>query len=477
MLITTVYSGPEGIFVSGVGLYGFPDRGAFEVPLEYAARWDDPGCRLHEIEVMTRDPFEQRHGFIFHEACWSLLEKTHYAQPVPYSRLYEVCSSMPSPLRHPGLKSFGHDFGGLVLVDNKNFYPWEDRVFKRDPPLSKQLQLTYMNPLSVPEFRQLLKKRRQVIPKSANLRCTRQIRQNGDSFSNSTSEEDTFNGLISSSDLFSRLPVEICDMIAYPLPTSDICNLRLVSKTFFSVFEDQRFWATRFSPHSSRAWLFELWNHSEQKDWKWLYRCTDDTRLAFAFRNRKRVWNLAKHLRDLASLQLKEPSTTCMQYRKATSGYREVSGDLILANSDYDFEEGCLLLHQQYVSIPQSLTQIAFSAVDVGDIEYISGIRFVLSEGTAIEFGYWSDKKVYSAHITSLWGFHVAAGSRGIQALQAIADEQHTSQWLGSPNECPKTRYLAVSKPVKALKVGFDVSNSRASCFSLLLITCADDSR
>lgn len=461
MLTSAVYSSPEGTFVSGVGLYKNPGGGAFVVPLDYAARWDDPVCRLHQIGVMTRGPFEQRHGFIFHEACWSLLEKTHHAQPVPYSRLYEVCHSMPFPLRDCGL-SFGHDFGGLVLIDNKNYYSWEDRVFERDPQNFKQLQLTYRNPLNVPEVGQLLKKRRQVISKSRNLRCTRQTRQNGNNLSKSPSEEDTFGKLLSSSHIFNRLPIEIRDMIAYLLPTSDICNLRLASKAFFSVLEDQRFWATRFSPHSDRSWLPELWNPSGQKNWKWLYRCTNDTHLKFAFRNRKRVWKLAEHLRDLASLQWKAPSTTFMQHKKASSGYRQVSGDLTLANSAHGFNEGCRLLHQQCVSIPQSLTQIAFSVVHVGDTEYISGLRFVSSDGTAIEFGYWSEKKVYSANITSLWGFHVAAGIRGIQALQVIADEQHKSQWCGLSDECPKTRYLAVSKPVKALKLGFDVSNSQA---------------
>lgn len=471
MLTSAVYSSPEGTSVSGVGLYNDPRGDQFAVPLEYASRWNDPGCRLQEIGVMAYGSFEKRHGFIFHEVCWSLLEKTYYSQPVPYLRLYEVCNSMPFPLRDCGL-SFGHDFGGLVLVDNKNYYPWEDRVFGRDDADSKQLRLANRDPLNVPDIGQLLKKRPQTIPTLNSLRCTRQTRQIAHTFSKSPSGEDAFGELLSSLDTFSRLPVEIRHMIACLLPTSDICNLRLASKTFFSVFADQRFWITRFSPHSDRAWLFELWNPSGQNDWKWLYRCTNDTHLKFAFRNRKRVWHLAKHLRNLASLQWKVPSTTFSQHRKASSGYREVSGDLTLANSVYGFDEGCRLLHQQCISIPRSLAQITFSTVHVGYTEYISGIRLISSEGATTEFGYWSEKKVYSTNITSLLGFHVAVGSRGIQALQVIADEQHTSQWMGCPDECPKTRYLAVCNPVKALKVGFDVSNSQVSCPFLLI--CVD---
>lgn len=80
---------------------------------------------------MAHDPINKRHGFIFHEACWSLLEKTYHPQAVPYSRLYEVCKSMPLAFRGATI-SWGHDFGGLVRQNNENHYPWEDRVFGRD---------------------------------------------------------------------------------------------------------------------------------------------------------------------------------------------------------------------------------------------------------------------------------------------------------------------------------------------------------
>lgn len=143
--------------------------------------------------------------------------------------------------------------------------------------------------------------------------------------------------------------------------------------------------------------------------------------------------------------------------------YRETAGHLIKATSPrfyHDFHEGCRLLRRQYVSIPQSLSQSAFSTVRVGDTEYISGMRLVSSKGAVRKFGYWSERKVYFTDITSLRGVHVAVGSRGIQAIQVVTDE-HTSQWLGSPTKCPKTRYLAVSKPIKTIKAGVNESLPR----------------
>lgn len=42
--------------------------------------------------------------------------------------------------------------------------------------------------------------------------------------------------------------------------------------------------------------------------------------------------------------------------------------------------------------------------------------------------------------------------------------EQHTSQWLGSPDECPKTHFSAISSPVKVLIVEYDISTSQVPC-------------
>lgn len=137
---------------------------------------------------MDNRPIKKRHGFIFHEAFWVLLEKTHHPQAVSYSRLYEVCKSMPfiPRLRGSGL-SFGHDYGGLGLEEN--YFPFEDRVFGRTLH-SSQFQLSDRNPLYLPEVEQLLKKRPHSIPTIWKHHRTRQARQNANTFSKSPLEED-----------------------------------------------------------------------------------------------------------------------------------------------------------------------------------------------------------------------------------------------------------------------------------------------
>ncbi|EED24528.1 hypothetical protein TSTA_078830 [Talaromyces stipitatus ATCC 10500] len=436
-----LFSGPNGVSVSGVGQHNELFLGYFSAHWEYTTRWDNPntGALDGPIGVLTQSPISNRHGFLFHEACWSLLEKIYQPKPIPWSRLYDVCKSMPLSKRGAVNISWGHDYGGLLLSDNESFYPWQRRVFNMS--VDRKLRLSAsMDPMCGSNIEQLLHEQPQGIPFMDKDHPTAQVKR--------------------SVDVFSRLPPEIRDIIAYSLSVRDAANLRLASRSFFSVFANQQFWASRFSPDSDRSWLFELWNKRGYKAWRWLYRRTDDACLSPALRNRKRVWKLLEHLRDIVDLQWKENSQASISHVDIPGlKYRKITADVRLetpSDTRHYFDEGCRLLRQQNVTIPPQLSQVAVSTVQVGDIDYVSGMRFVSSEGTVTEFGYWSGKKIYSTDVTSLEGFNVATGTRGIQAIQILDEKEHTSQWLGSRDECPKTRYLVVSKPIRTIEAGFD---------------------
>jgi len=133
-LRSIVYSNRGGFAVTGVGIYNDPDGADWRAPLDFTARWNDGGHNSptsDEIGVLWQDPINGRYGFPFHEACWSLLEKAYSPELVPYKALFEVCRSLPFPSAGTTL-SWGHDFGGLVFVDNQHRYPWEDRFIKQD---------------------------------------------------------------------------------------------------------------------------------------------------------------------------------------------------------------------------------------------------------------------------------------------------------------------------------------------------------
>lgn len=139
----------------------------------------------------------------------------------------------------------------------------------------------------------------------------------------------------------------------------------------------------------------------------------------------------------------------------------------------HGFNEGCRLFVEKQTSIPSLLSQIVFSVIQLGDTEYIAGMRLIPSQGEAIQLGYRAEGRELFLNITLLAGFNLVVGSRGVQGIQCITGDGRTSQWFGCPYRAPRTRRLAVSGRITAIKAGFDVSRlllifslPSSSCYS-----------
>jgi hypothetical protein len=82
----SVYSGPEGVSVSGVGLNVPNDRGTFTPPTTPTGRWDDAESRgqpSQEIGIGWESVENSRHGFLLHDACWRVLKGRQTERPAP----------------------------------------------------------------------------------------------------------------------------------------------------------------------------------------------------------------------------------------------------------------------------------------------------------------------------------------------------------------------------------------------------------
>lgn len=383
-----------------------------------------------------------RHGFIFHEACWSLLQEAYHPEAVRLARLLEVCRSLPFPLQGTGV-SWGHDYGGLVLLDSQSYYPWEERLIERHEG-SITCQHAKENPYDVLEIQRLLKEPPQCPPCWEKLSSSRPISKKGD--------------------YFARLPWEIREEIAIYLPTTDILSIRRASRAFSHIFSSQPLWASRFEANADRGFLFEARNSKESRDWRSLYRRTNDVRSPPGLQNRKRIWGLIPSLMDILSMRWNNSSRLCpWDLNRDGLRWSEIVGNLRQEQSFgryCGFNEGCRLFNKQSTSIPDLLFQIAFSVIRIGDTEYIAGIRFIPSKGMDICLGYRAEGKELFLDVTVLRGFVSAVGSRGIQALQIITGKGQISQWFGCPSESPRTRRLAVFGSIAAVEAGFDVSIS-----------------
>lgn len=92
------------------------------------------------------------------------------------------------------------------------------------------------------------------------------------------------------------------------------------------------------------------------------------------------------------------------------------------------FNEGCRLLKKYCIFIPDNLSKIAFSIVATGKITYIAGMCLVTSDDADICLGYLAAGIETFFKVTAVKGFVLAVGSRGIQAIQVISVNGHTSK-------------------------------------------------
>ncbi|KAK4238521.1 hypothetical protein C8A03DRAFT_43751 [Achaetomium macrosporum] len=173
--IGTVCTGPEGVLLTGVGLYDDPRLGEFKAP--------------------------SRRGIVFHDACWRLLEEAVRPAPVALQRLLGVCNSLPIP-RRCSAPSLGHEFGGAAIADNVSHFPWEDRY--DEPEFLEGDSVFGKNP-----YQEQPPTLQQTAPSSQPL----------------------------NKDCFASLPQELCAAIAMYLPTADVLRARLVSRAFWPLFE------------------------------------------------------------------------------------------------------------------------------------------------------------------------------------------------------------------------------------------------
>lgn len=450
-----VVSNPPGdVSLTGVGLYYDVMGGSCIAPPEADTRWDDSGyeqAECDELGVGLRAG-NGRYGFIFHASCWSLLERAACPTDIPHTKLYEICLSLPRPFGSSCV-SWGHDYGGLLVKDDEHHFPWEGGESwlactdstASDEEDAKQINMTSVlkgDPFNIPEIQSLLSEKPEP-PPSIQLGSTTR----------------------SSGDPFLKLPEEILIQIALSLPTADALNARLASKGFWGIFDSDQFWVSRFKGYAERSWLFETNQIDAFRDWRWLYHRTNRANLgsAPAVQNRRRVWDLAQKVVGIwRQLKFNAVVTGTSSASDTDMGpWVEASGDVKSVHPDaphVDFYEGCRVLHRQRQSLTHlgSLSQVAFSFIEVGNAKLLAGIRLIPQVGGLVQIGYQTESE-QTLDISTLRGFVLALGSRGVHAIQCLTDH-HDHPWCGDPGNSPRTRRLATRDLVTALEVGLDVS-------------------
>ena len=386
---------------------------------------------------MNRKPVNGRYGFVFHEACWSLLEQSFYPEQVPVVQLYEVCRSLPIPTWWQG-GGWGYTFGGHKCIDNHAFNFWKNKASPFHSDQNQGLSPWAKDPCVALEIKSLLEE----APDDQPLEACPSWPASG------------------SDDLFSIVPQEIRDNITSRLPTADVCRLRLASRAFVYTFSSQQFWRSRFQKGGERAWLGEIQGLPKVSNWRWLYRRTSTALLPPALLNRQRVSGLINQIQEILRLKWNECGGLSLVSQVSATRWREVSAELrpCPGLSRFEFDKGYREFHTRSIHIAEQLAQVSFSILVLNRISHVTGMRVTAADGTALSIGYSSDQTWCSASVTSLNGFKLAIGSRGVQGIQVIHGDGTPSQWFGSPDKAPRTHRLVCSKGISALEAGFDVS-------------------
>ena len=457
--------------MSGVGLNHDPDGNLYVVPSSYDARWDDEGYQFpaaDKVPVMRQRSVGDRHGFIFHPVCYSLLQEVFYPREVPVARLLEVCKSFP--FQRLGL-SWGHDYGGIVYVDHGNHYPWEDQ----DIDVVEQPEITYerADPWNILELKELLQ--------GAQLRLLMKQKDN--------STKLTPPGGAILSNCFTRLPLEILEYIVAHLPTDDVRALSRTAKELAMIVPSklgQSFWASRFRTPFELDFIFEAKKYRDRLDWKALYfGVVKATHCSLKLQNRKRIWDLIwSPLSELICLRWSgNLPLHPFDMNKGQLRWREVCGNLqplVEPPGIGKWSVGCKRFRKQCVYIPTLLRQVVVTTILIENATYVTGIGFNSNEGLEVYLGYTAERKKSSLSTTthymdatSVQGFILAVGSRGIQGLQFITYAGRLSQWFGCPDGLPKTHRLATFKSITALEAGFDVRvTSFQHCYQFFNKAC-----
>ncbi|KAH9909772.1 F-box domain-containing protein [Xylariomycetidae sp. FL2044] len=426
--------------------YGMPVAPYFAAPAAYDARWDDPGYDSPQSDcfaVMNQDRSGKNHryGFVFHDACWCLLREASPAKAIPLDRLYDVLRSLPIVTSDDvdGV-DWGHDYGGPP-EKGSGLFPWEVGHLRTDETVEHDIVWS-ANPYQVTELEQLITEAPNPLP--CIVLTTSGVLQ---------TEMDPFSGL----------PYELCAAIAMTLPTSDVLNLRLASKSFWPMIHSQQFWRSRFGGLPERSWLFEARDGRQIQDWRWLYHQTSEANRSPGARNRSRVWKLLQTVTDLVNLKFPHsPIQFGRPLSLDTPGLTRVAADIReiseteFEEGGYVLDEGCCVFYKDHIVIPREASLFTASYVPIGDGGYITGIRFVTSSGSAtVQSGYWGSHQ-RSVAVKGMVGFHLAVSPRGIQAIRCISEGDNVSQWLGYPSDCLTTRRLARLGGIESLELGFD---------------------
>ncbi|KAJ5102304.1 hypothetical protein NUU61_004526 [Penicillium alfredii] len=401
----------EGIYqLSGVGIYHFDMWDASHYLVKVPTKGDSDCAELLTFDISKFNSTRlSRDTFIFHDACWRIIQTCFEDVSIPLAQLAVVLSLVPK----------------FEKVDEDCVYGAEDPTKHVDA--EEIVRLAKRQPKSI-----------SAAPRSKMIlhHPTR--------------------------DTFAILPPEITFEIARHLEIIDFYNVRLVSRWMGRLFDEPAFWATRFEVNRERGFLSCLWakrpKEYARNDWRSLYTCSSLPNLCASLQRRNRIWRRGQWIKDVITMRMQSDQTEATRESDSNLDWREIQAHL-RCDSDLPLHEfPCYVraVQTQSARIPRNLTAIVVSFIREGSMTYVTGLQ-LLSEHEVISLGYIRLGSPIVPVSSDFSGFVVAVDKRGIHALQAIANGV-ASSWIGDMEGRCVTRRLALQEPIQGIEVCCDVS-------------------
>ncbi|KAH8682317.1 hypothetical protein BX600DRAFT_448249 [Xylariales sp. PMI_506] len=460
--------------LSGVG-YHYDDQEDNYVPAEYHQRYDDADLaplsmiQIRDIkppgaDVPAEEQADYAWGFVFHEACWGVLEQAVKPGEINIDALWRILCSVPCA---SGLPNWGHNYGGLYLGNMKDQAKGEHFVL-----LGRNSNLfipsTFASPLRVPELELLVKSMRIRTAGSND-------DENGDS-AVADGEEITIQPSIGDSrrDPFAKLPLELREMLFCYTNSRGAANLRLSSRACAATPLTQLFFQSRFWPNREMHLYFDafLLPSSEMRgtDWMRLYReikfRLKGNRVVLGERNRQRLWrqtiqplaNAMEQVQGLGRLKGNPKWKWNSDLSDLQDGWKSVRTSRL--RSPLAFGELRRIVYSTEIEMPESITGVNISFMEFFGSYYITGLRFTLAERSDLEIGYiHQSSEEYLPVSGSLKGFHVAADECGFRAVALITGQHMVSEyleWAGNHGMLPSMPLKAAGSGFRRLRASFD---------------------
>ncbi|RYP58403.1 hypothetical protein DL769_008967 [Monosporascus sp. CRB-8-3] len=481
--------------LSGVGLNRESDTQGNLAPPEPHQRYNDRDLDRRSL-VLIRGPrppgrpsssiadaaaereqacYTEAWGFLFHDACWRLLEQAYAPDAVDVATLWRVLLSVPCARDLP---NWGHNYGRLFLVGSpaaKNPRTGRQQSFMRlRAPVSFIIPSTYSDPFDVPEL-------------AGTVRATIRIGTGEEAascaISSDTEPPVSTDGPSADTDPFAALPPEIREMLLAYAASPDVANLRLASRAIAAVPLTQQFFRSRFSPGRELGRVFDGFllapaEHGGRLDWAALYRVTRARlhahRVWLGERNRYRIWDqtlwpLSRALGAVARLGRLQGD----RLWDAMLGDDDDGGLLleswwrgVTTECYIDFEAFGLrrrTVHMTEIELPRARVKaVGVSLVRFFDWVYITGLRFVFAGPVDdVEIGYIAPHSETVLRVEdALRGFHAAVDQCGFRGLSVITSGHMRSEyltWAGALQGFESVPIKTGGDAVRRIRAAFDV--------------------